>query len=266
MRIPGLSLKWLDGYSSSDLPRLPPSDSCPAVLPDRPPPPAPQPREVSWMSKAISTIVRPSAASRVASVRRAIADIEVELVGLEQQRAGALVEDDPAAAIQLAEKISAVHRRLDTETDRLKAFEAKAKLERIDRRQQDKESALAAFETDFADRRVAAASRVVQAARELSTALQDHASACRRPFAEWKHDLFPEIKTYQDAAYSYIAGNIASALRMNQGAAQHLLVDLPNRIADLPDRDARLCATLIEDIRNAPLPKQRNVDDEEIAA
>jgi hypothetical protein len=218
--------------------------------------PPPQREGVSWMAKVVETIVRPSASSRVAAVRRAIADIELELVGLEQQRAGALVEDDPDQALKLAEKISAAHRRLDTETDRLKVFEAKAKLERVDRRQKDKETALAAFEQSFADERVAAATRIVQAAAELSSALQAHAKACRKPFASWPHDLFPSIKVFEGSSYSYVPSAIASALRMqNSGAAYTLLVDLPARIGGLAERDVKLCASLLEDIRNSPLPR-----------
>ncbi len=207
------------------------------------------------MAKIVEAI-RPTAAHRLAAEQRAIADCEREIADLEQQRAAALLADDPAEAVKLAATIATVRRRVETHQDRVAAFQKQSRREKTDQRQQQKAEALAAFEKNFADERVAAAARIIQAARELSAALQDHAKACRQPFTAWPHHLFPPIKLFDGAAYSYAPSAIASALRMqNPGVAPTLLADLPARIGDLAERDIKLCASLIEDIRIAELPR-----------
>jgi hypothetical protein len=251
-------LRWLGGYSSSDLPSLPLSESTSqAALPVAPPVPQ-SPREGNLMTRIVQA-VRGTPTQRLEAERRAAADVEREIADLEQRRADALLADAPDDALALAERIEAAERRLATHADGRRAA--------TDKRQQEKEAALEAFEKNFAENRVAAATRIIQAVRDLSTALQDHAKACRGPFASWPHHLFPNFKTFEGSSYSYVPATIASALRMqNSGAALTLLVDLPARIGDLAERDVKLCASLLEDIRMAPLPKQPKIDDEEIAA
>jgi hypothetical protein len=207
------------------------------------------------MAKIIEA-VRPNAAQRIATVQRVIDDAEKELGELRTAQAAKLLDEDAAESIKIADKIEFAERRLGVFRERLAALQKLTRQEKIDQRARQKAEALTAFEKNFADARVAAATRIIRATIELSAALRDHAQACREPFASYPHHLFPPIKTFEGSSYSYVPSVIASALRMqNPGAAQTLLVKLPARISDLAERDVKLCASLLEDIRNAPLPK-----------
>lgn len=208
------------------------------------------------MSRIIAA-VRPTTAQKRAATERAIAATETELSELRTALVAALVDDDEGVeAAKLSNRIAAAEQRLSLQRARLAALAKQNRRETTDHQQQQKAEALAAFEKNFADERVAAAARIVQATRELSAALQAHARACRQPFTAWPHHLFPPVKLFDGAAYSYVPSVIASALRMqNPGAAPGLLADLPARIGDLAERDIKLCASMIEDIRTAELPR-----------
>jgi hypothetical protein len=75
----------------------------------------------------IAEAVRPSPEQRIAAEHLAIADVEREIGELEQHRGGALLADDPAEPLKLAEKIAAARRRLDTHKDRVAALQAEVR-------------------------------------------------------------------------------------------------------------------------------------------
>lgn len=217
------------------------------------------------MTKIIQA-VRPTAAHRIAAEQRAIADVERELADLEQQRAAALLLDDPAEALKLGTTIATARRRLETHQDRLKAFHAQGRRETGTRRQQQKAEALAVFEKQFAER-ATTAERVTKAAAEFAAALQAHRDVCRIPFSEWPHDLFPSIKIFEGLAQSHIDSKIAGALKIQwPGAAFELLSKMPDRLGNLAEQEVALGASIAADIRNAPLPDQRGKVDEGMAA
>jgi hypothetical protein len=210
----------------------------------------------------IAEIVRPNAAQRIATERAAVAEIEREIAELEQQRTARLVsDDDPAEALKLAGRIAEAYRRLETRFDRIKALESHGRRERTNRRQQQKAEALATFEKGFADRSGAAA-RLDKAIAEFAGAVSAYQEACRKPFASWSRDLFPDIRLYEATSYNYAGSRIAAALRMQSpGAAHALLTGLPARLGKFEDQDRERAASLIEDIRNAPLPAQPEIEE-----
>lgn len=215
------------------------------------------------MSKVVQAIVRPNAAAKIASELEAIASLEREIVDLEQQRGTALLADDDAGdAVKLAEKIAAARRRLDTRHDRVAALRMQGRREHTDRRQQAKAEALAVFEKGFADRSGAAA-RLDKAIVEFAAALSAYQEACRKPFASWSRDLFPDIRLFEGTSFNYAGSRIAHALRMQSpGAAHALFTGLPGRVGKFEDQDRERAASLIEDIRNAPLPDRHDIEGE----
>lgn len=211
------------------------------------------------MAKIVEAI-RPTAAQRIASEQRAIADVEREIAALEEQRGTALLADDPADAVKLGERIESAHRRLRVHGDRIAALQKQGRRETTDRRQQQKSEALASFEKQFADRD-AAAVEVDRAIAAFSESLRRYRQACRAPFATWP-DTFPPVRTYEGSSYSYVESRIASALRMQSpGAAHTLLTELGTRLGSLAEHDRAHVATLIEDIRTAPLPQLNKTDE-----
>jgi hypothetical protein len=214
------------------------------------------------MSRIVQA-VRGTPAQRVETERRAIADVEREIADLEQQRADKLVADDPAEAVKLAEKIAAAHRRLETHNDRLTAFLAQARRHRTATRQEQKTAALAELERKFADRAVAAAN-LDKAIADFAASLKAYQTICREPFSAWPHDLFPSIKIFEGMSHSYAASRIAAALRMQSpGAAHTLLTELGTRLGKLAELDIKQAASMIDDIRNSPLPKLPETSDTE---
>jgi len=144
----------------------------------------------------------------------------------------------------------------------LAALQGLRKRERVDQRQREKDAALAVFEQRVSDR-VAAAARVDKAIKELAAALVAYRAACRAPFQSWPA-TFPPYKLFEGAARGHIDSRIASALHMRStGAAYTLLTELPGRLGSQEEQDVKLAASLVEDIRKAPLPQHH---DEEIAA
>jgi hypothetical protein len=217
------------------------------------------------MAKVAEAIIRPTTAQKIAAAEREIGSIEQEIRALEESRAAQLLDDDPAEALKLADRITAAQRRLVTHHDRIAAFAKQSKRERTDRRQQEKDQALAVFEKHFTER-ATAAGRVGTAIAELGASLKAYREACRRPFEPWP-DTFPAISLFQDSVYSYLDMRIGGALHMHApGAAYALLTDLPARLGDLTENEIKLGASLVESIKSAPLPKQYNTDDEGIAA
>jgi hypothetical protein len=210
------------------------------------------------MAKIVEAI-RPTAAHRIAHERQAISDCEREIADLQKARDEQLLADDPGIALATSDKLAAAERRLAVHEKRLKAFEGQGRREATDRRQQQKTEALAAFEKQFAGRGAAAA-RVGAAVKELSESLKEYRAACRLPFASWPHDLFPSIKTFEGSSYSYAESKIGGALRM-QSASPALFDALGARLGDLAERDIALGASIFEDIRNSPLPKQPEIDE-----
>jgi hypothetical protein len=119
MKRPALRL-WLAGFSgtTSKPSPLTASSSTPAPLP---------PREGKSLMTKIVEAVRPTAAQRIAAEHRAIADVEREIAQLEQRRSDALLADDAAEPLKLAEQIAAARRRLDTQHDRVAALRGEAR-------------------------------------------------------------------------------------------------------------------------------------------
>ncbi len=210
----------------------------------------------------ITNAIRGTPAQRFDAEQRAIADVEREIVDLEQQRAAKLVDDEPTGALQLADKIASARRRLATHQDRLTAFQGEARRERVKNRQREKDEALAGFEKQFAER-AAGAGRITAAIAELGSALKAYREQCRLPFQNWP-DVFPDLRLFQDSAYSNVESRIGAALYMRSpGVAHTLLTDLGKRLGNLAERDILLGASLVESIKNAPLPKHR--ENEEVA-
>ncbi len=211
------------------------------------------------MAKIVEA-VRPNAAQRIVTERAAIADLERAIAELEQQRATALLADSADEAVKIAGRIAELRRRLETHFDRIKALESHGRRQRTDRRQEAKAAALAEFEKLFADR-AAAAAKVEKSAAEFAASIEAYGVAARIPFAAWPNDLFGPISIYQDSAYSYLSSRVAYVLRMPPGAAHDLLTKMPARLGGLAEREISLGASIVEDIRTAPLPPAPSIED-----
>lgn len=205
------------------------------------------------MAKIVEA-VRPTAAQRIESEQRAIAGIEQEIETLRSSQAGALIAEDPSEAERIADAIAKAKHRLGLRNDRVQALQRLQKREAVDRRQREKDAALARFEQRVSDR-VAAAARVDKAVAELASSLTAYREACRAPFQQWPAALFPDFKLFEGASRGFADSRIAAALHMRStGAAFTLLTALPGRLGSQQEQDVKLAASMVEDIRKAPLP------------
>jgi hypothetical protein len=196
----------------------------------------------------------------MASERRALGELEQEIADLQAQREQTLLQDDPTEAVKLSDRISALQRQAGVRLDRIAAFGKQSKRDATEQRERDKAAALAVFEKKFADRATAAA-RVGKAIAELSASLKQYREAARLPFEPWP-DTFPALRLFQDSAYSSLESRIGGALYMRSpGAAHTLIADLGSRLGDLAEREIALGASLVEDIRTAPLPRLPEIEE-----
>jgi hypothetical protein len=138
------------------------------------------------------------------------------------------------------------------------ALQKQPRREFVDRRQDEKDAALVAFEKKLSDR-AAAAGRVEKAVAEFSASLTAYDNATRLAFAVWP-DTFPPFTIFEGYSHSYLSRRIGGLLHMNSGAAPTLFADLPRRLGSLTESEVRIAATIVEDVRSAPLPKQHDTE------
>jgi hypothetical protein len=205
----------------------------------------------------IAEAVRPSIAQRIAAEERAIDEATRDIDGMRTALAAKLLtDDDPTEADKLADAIAKADRRLGIRQDRLAALQGSKKREAADDRHRQKDISLGIFEQTLSNR-VAAAALVDKAAAEFAASLIAYRAACRVPFEKWPA-TFPPIKLFEGASQGYIASRIAAALHMRaSGSTAHtLLTELPARLGKQEEADIKLAASMVEDIRKSPLPKQ----------
>ena len=200
----------------------------------------------------IADAVRPNTAAKIASEHRAIAEVEHEIANLRAAQAGKLLDDAPDDAIKLGEKIIFAERRLAVHQQRLAALQKHKRVETTVSRQQQKAAALADLEKKLTAR-AATAALVDKTLNEFVAALAAYRADCRAPFEAWP-DTFPPIKLFESYVYSYAESRIGGALHMNTGAAVELFAALPRRVGSLAEKDVQISASILEDIRTAPLP------------
>ena len=251
--------RWLDGYSSSASPKLPQSVS--SLPPALPTPPAPRLEGKSLMAK-IADAVRPSTAQRIAKEERAIADVERQIVDMQAAQKLRSLDEEADEAVKIAEKISFAERRLIVHRERLKALHKQQRREAVDQLQRQKDAELQDFEKKLTGKATAGV-RLDRAIVEFAAAMQAYNEACRAPFASWPA-TFPSIKIFEGFSHSHMDSRIASALRM-RSVAPELFANLSTRIGSIAERDIKIAASLVEDIRTAPLPKLHD-DPEGMAA
>jgi hypothetical protein len=246
--------RWLGGYSSSALPKLPPSVSSPPA----PITPQPQQRErVSLMTK-IAQVVGLSLEQRLDHARSEIAKLEHDRETLQETRGRRLIDGDPQELLQIEAAISDKDRALVLMRERYAALLAAQDRAAADQRQQRKTEALAAFEKRLAGR-VEAARRVEAALAEFGASLKNYDAACSAGFAEWSA-LFPPLREYGQYSRGNLLDRMASELGMKPVAARVRLFEIAQRVGPIADHDAAFIARLVADIRDADLPKQADKD------
>jgi hypothetical protein len=186
-------------------------------------------------------------AQALEQTRAKLAASEAELARLQQERNAALTELATENEVMvLDQKIDHAQRTMRIHADRMPLLQQKLRDERHQERVKRKAVAVKVFETKmFA--KTAAAKRVDDAVVALKAAIEAYKAASRACVDAWQMDLFP---AYLDG------GTVLILLAPNTDKAE---VRLPEPIFE---REAKFAASLLESVKESPLPPVREYDDE----
>jgi hypothetical protein len=204
-------------------------------------------------SAAVSAVTN-DPASALERARARLTATETEIAGLWTERDAAVAAYDGAdEVLAIDRRIEHANRSAKVYRDRISSLQCAQRDRHRQQREQDKAAAVDVFEARLTDR-AAAAARVEKAVAELSRSVAAYQEACRAAFAGWPHGLFPSFKVYEGYSHGFLAEHIASLLGMTRGSPNLRLAELAARLGAISERDIATAASLVAEIKAAPLP------------
>jgi hypothetical protein len=210
------------------------------------------------MAKIVEA-TRLTTAQKISGEQRDIAGLEQEIASLKAAQIEHLGDDTPDRALQIGERIVAAERGLQIRRERLAAFRARARKERISAREKAKAEHLKETERRLADW-AAVMTRGDRVLADLTAFFAEAERAHKAAFAEWSVD-FPPVRFF--ATPMNLFDRIASVLNIPVHVARIRLPELSARLGSLGEPATRLVAETVESIKDWPLPEDSSDDDDD---
>ena len=205
----------------------------------------------------MKTPAKSDPAASLAQEREIRVHLAEQLAAMDRKRPELLLSDDVALVARHDAEVERLLRADRIHLERVAVLElSQADLRRqtLERR---KTEALAAFETKLAVRATAAA-RVENAIAEFSASLAAYEAAVAAPFFQWPTDLFPPLREFWGFAQSNLLARMAGADVLDiKSAGPVRLREIAQRLGPIAEKEISFAASLVESIRNAPLPRQQ---------
>ncbi len=194
---------------------------------------------------------RPKDPRAAAEKERAIlATVEQRLAEMDRKRPDLLLADDPTVIDKHDAEADRLRRAAGVHRERIAALGRAQREQREEGRERQKLEAMAVLEKDISAR-VAAAERFEKSLLEFCAAFAGYDEACRSSLKNWRADLFPPIGSFSTHSRESVSGTIARIA--NRGGA--FLVKLSSLVGPIAEPEIASAARLIEEIRQAPLPR-----------